>query len=66
MVICPAWQVLRKHLYKVLPRKTVDSMEYSDFAVQDLHVFIKKKKKTTQILVNYICLCKLPNFVVSI
>lgn len=45
VVICPVWQVLRKHLYKVLPRETVDSMEYSDLTVQDLHVFIKKKKK---------------------
>lgn len=68
VVICPAWQVLRKHLYKVLPRKTVDSVEYSDFTVQDPCVFIKKEKKknTTQILVNYICLSKLLDLVVSI
>lgn len=29
VVIGPAWQVLRKHLCRVLPRKTVDSVEYS-------------------------------------
>lgn len=67
VVICPAWQVLRKHLHKVLPRNTVDSVEYSDFStVQDPHVFIKKEKKPTQILVNYIHLSKLLDLIVSI
>ena len=68
VVICPAWQVLRKHLPKVLPRNTVDSVEYSDFTVQDPHVFIKKEKKKqpTQILVNYIHLSKLLDLMVSI
>ena len=42
-------------------------MEYSDFTVQDPHVFIKKeKKKPTQILVNYIHLSKLLDLIVSI
>lgn len=58
VVICPAWQVLRKHLHKVLPRKTVDSVEYSDFTVQDPHVFIKKEKKNPPRywLIIFVCL----------
>lgn len=52
VVTRPAWQVLGKHLYNVLPRKTVACVEYSEFTVQDLHVFIKREKP--QILVNYI------------
>jgi hypothetical protein len=44
VVLCPAWQVLRKHLY-VLPRKTVDYVEYSDFSDQHLHMFIKRRTR---------------------
>lgn len=38
-------------------------MKYSDFTVQDLHVFIKKKKKNRDYLIIYF---KLLDFVVSI
>lgn len=66
VVIGSAWQVLRKHLYRVLPRETVDSVAYRIVTSLFKIPMCLLKRKKPQIPVNSICLSKLLDSVVSI